>query len=375
MRFVDEYRDSTKAAALGVNIAEMCSPGDHFKVMEVCGGHTHTIYKHGLERYLPPAVELVHGPGCPVCVIPMGRVDDAISIAHEPGVTLACFGDMLRVPGGNGSFLDAKAAGADIRVVYSPMDALGIAIDEPGRKVVFMAIGFETTAPSTALTLLRAAARGVPNFSVFCNHVTIIPPLEAILNSADVQIDGFIGPGHVSAVIGCHPYETIARHYGKPVVVSGFEPLDVLQSVYLVVRQLVEKRADVENQYSRVVAWSGNEKAVAAIEATMERRPHFEWRGLGSIPWSALKLRAAFSAFDAEEQFQVPGVRVADPRACQCGQVLRGQIHPWECRVFATACTPESPIGTCMVSSEGACAAFYNFGRLDLLATRRAVRR
>ena len=374
MRFVDEFRDRDKAEALAVRIAELCPPDRRYKIMEICGGHTHTIYKHGLEHHLPPSVELVHGPGCPVCVIPMGRVDDAIAIARTAGVTLACFGDMLRVPGGHGSFLDAKAAGADVRVVYSPMDALQLALNEPDRQVVFMAIGFETTAPSTALTLLRAKNMGVPNFSVFCNHVTIIPPLRAILDAADVDIDGFIGPGHVSAVIGCRPYEPIAREYGKPVAVAGFEPLDVLQAVYLVVRQLVEGRAEVENQYSRVVTWEGNRRAVEVIAATMEPRPHFEWRGLGSIPWSALRLRDEFSAFDAEGRFDVPGVRVADPRACQCGEVLRGRLRPWECRVFGKACTPEKPIGTCMVSSEGACAAYYNFGRVNLERPRAKAR-
>ena len=360
---MSEYRDRAKATALAGAIASLCEPGRRYKLMEVCGGHTHTIYKHGLEHYLPPAVELVHGPGCPVCVIPMGRVADAISIARQPGVTMASFGDMLRVPGKKGSFLDAKAEGADIRVVYSPMDALKLAIDEPDRRVVFMAIGFETTAPSTAVTLIRALASAVPNFSVFCNHVTIIPPLRAILDAEDVDIDGFIGPGHVSTVIGCRPYLPIAADYHKPLVVSGFEPLDVLQSVFMIMRQLSERRAEVENQYGRVVSWGGNPRAVAAIEQTMELRPHFEWRGLGSIPWSALKLRPKFAGYDAEELFPVPGVRVADPKACQCGQVLRGRLRPWECRVFGKACTPEKPIGTCMVSSEGACAAYYNFGR------------
>ncbi|HTV10331.1 MAG TPA: hydrogenase formation protein HypD [Acidimicrobiales bacterium] len=364
MKFMEEYRDRNKATAVSAAIAELCEPGRRYKLMEVCGGHTYTIYKHGLEYYLPGAVELVHGPGCPVCVIPMGRVDDAISIARQDGVTMACFGDMARVPGSKGSFLRAKAEGADVRVVYSPMDALRIAIEEPARKVVFMAIGFETTAPSTALTLQRAKAMDVPNFSVFCNHVTIIPPLRAILDAPDVDIDGFVGPGHVSAVIGCKPYEVVTKEYNRPLVVSGFEPLDILQSVYMLMRQLASGRCEVENQYSRVVTWEGNPRALQAIEETMEPRPHFEWRGLGSIPLSALKLRDEFARFDAELIYQVPGVRVADPRACQCGQVLRGRLRPWECRVFAKACTPERPIGTCMVSSEGACAAFYNFGRL-----------
>lgn len=363
MRFVDEYRDPGKARALASQIEAACLPGRRYKLMEVCGGHTYTIFKHGLEDYLPDAVTLVHGPGCPVCVIPMGRVDDAISIASRPGVTMATFGDLLRVPGRHGSFLDAKAKGADIKMVYSPLDALRLARELPDRQVVFMAIGFETTAPSSAVTVLQAQAEGLRNFSIFCNHVTIIPPLRAILDSAEVDLDGFIGPGHVSAVIGCRPYEVIANEYKKPLVVAGFEPLDLLQAIYMLVRQLSEGRSVVENQYSRVVPWEGNPAALEVMDKTMELRPTFEWRGLGNIAYSALKLKEEYAAFDAERRFEVPGVRVADPRACQCGQVLRGLIQPWQCRVFGKACTPERPIGTCMVSSEGACAAYYNFGR------------
>ncbi|PWU47351.1 hydrogenase formation protein HypD [Micromonospora globispora] len=363
MRFVDEYRDADKAQALATQIAALCEPGRQYKFMEVCGGHTHTIYKHGIEDYLPESVSLVHGPGCPVCVIPMGRVDDAIAIANEPGVIMTAFGDMMRVPGGNGSFLDAKAAGADIRMVYSPLDALKIARTNPDRRVVFMAIGFETTSPSTAMTVLRAAAEGIDNFSVFCNHVTILPAIKAILDSPDLRLDGFLGPGHVSTVIGCRPYEFIARDYGKPLVCAGFEPLDLLQSVYLLLQQLAEGRCEVENQYTRVVPWDGNLRALEAIGQVMELRPYFEWRGLGFISHSALRMREEYAAYDAERLFDVPGVRVADPKACQCGEVLKGVLKPWECKVFGTACTPETPIGTCMVSSEGACAAYYNFGR------------
>ena len=363
MRFVDEYRDAGKAQALAASIAALCEPGREYTFMEVCGGHTHTIYKHGIEDYLPESITLVHGPGCPVCVIPMGRVDDAIHIASQPDVIMTSFGDMMRVPGGRGSFLDAKAAGADVRMVYSPLDALKIARQNPGRRVVFMAIGFETTAPSTAMTLLRAADEGLRNFSLFCNHVTIIPAVKAILDSPDLRLDGFIGPGHVSTVIGCRPYEFIAKEYGKPLVVAGFEPLDILQSIYMIMLQLKEGRCEVENQYGRVVPWDGNAKALRAIGETMELRPFFEWRGLGFISASALRLRQAFEAFDAELAFSLPGVRVADPKACQCGEVLKGVLKPWECKVFGTACTPETPIGTCMVSSEGACAAYYNYGR------------
>ncbi len=374
MRYVDEYRDAGKARALAARIAELCDPGRTYTFMEVCGGHTHTIYKHGIEDHLPDNVRLVHGPGCPVCVIPMGRVDDALHIAGQPDVIMTSFGDMMRVPGGSASFLDAKAAGADIRMVYSPLDALKIARRNPGRRVVFMAIGFETTTPSTAMTVLRAADEGLDNFSVFCNHVTIIPAIKAILDSPDLRLDGFIGPGHVSTVIGCRPYEFIAAEYGRPLVVAGFEPLDILQSIHLLLTQLAENRVAVENQYGRVVPWDGNGKALQVLSQVMEVRPHFEWRGLGFISHSALRLREAYAAYDAERLFDLPGVRVADPKSCQCGEVLKGVLKPWQCKVFGTACTPETPIGTCMVSSEGACAAYYNFGRFDRAAVREAIR-
>ncbi len=374
MRFVDEFRDGDKARALAAKITELCEPGRQYKLMEVCGGHTHTIYKHGLEDYLPEQVTLVHGPGCPVCVIPMGRVDDAMALAAEPDVILTSFGDMMRVPGSNGSFFDAKARGTDIRMVYSPLDALKVAKNNPDKRVVFMAIGFETTAPSTAMTLMRAEAAGLTNFSVFCNHVTIIPAIKAILESPDLRLDGFIGPGHVSTVIGCRPYEFIARDWAKPVVVAGFEPLDILQSIYMLMLQLARGEARIENQYSRVVPWDGNVTALRAIGQTMELRPYFEWRGLGFISQSALAVSPAYAAFDAELLFNVPGVRVADPKACQCGEVLKGVLKPWECKVFGTACTPETPIGTCMVSPEGACAAYYNYGRLRRTRVKEASR-
>jgi hydrogenase expression/formation protein HypD len=363
MRFVEEYRSPRLALQLAREIAALAEPGRGYKLMEVCGGHTHAIYKHGVEDLLPEQVELVHGPGCPVCVIPMGRQDDALSIARRPEVIFTTFGDMMRVPSSTGSLLDAKARGADVRMVYSPLDALRIAREHPRRHVVFFAIGFETTAPATALTLLRARAEGIRNFSVFANHVTIIPAIRAILESPDLRLDGFIGPGHVSAVIGLRPYRFVAAMHCKPVVVSGFEPLDVLQSVYMVMRQLAEGRSEVENQYTRVVREEGNGRALAAIAETMELRTTFEWRGLGFISQSALKLRAEFAEWDAEARFDVPAVRVADPKACQCGEVLKGVIKPWQCKVFGTACTPDHPIGTCMVSSEGACAAYYNYGR------------
>jgi hydrogenase expression/formation protein HypD len=363
VRFVDEYRDPAAARALVSQITDLAG-GDHVKLMEVCGGHTHTIYRHGIEHILPAAVELVHGPGCPVCVIPMGRIDDAIAVAETPGVIFTSFGDMMRVPGSNGNLLEAKARGADVRFVYSPLDALRIALENPDRQVVFFAVGFETTAPSTALTVLQARERQVSNFSVFSNHVTIVPPIKAILESPDLRLDGFIGPGHVSTVIGQRPYRFIPSHYGKPVVTAGFEPLDILQAITMLLTQIRQGRCEVENQYTRVVRDEGNPRALALLAQVFELRPHFEWRGLGFISQSALALRPEFAELDAELRYQVPGVRVADPKACQCGEVLKGVIKPWECKVFGTACTPETPIGTCMVSSEGACAAYYNYGRL-----------
>jgi hydrogenase expression/formation protein HypD len=363
VRFVDEFRDAEIAAALSREILGVVEPGRGYKVMEVCGGHTHSIYKYGVDDLLPENVELVHGPGCPVCVIPMGRVDDGIALAHQEGVIFTCFGDMMRIPGSHGSLLDAKAEGADVRMVYSPLDALRIAERNPDRDVIFFAIGFETTAPSTALTLKRAKAERLHNFFVMCNHVTIVPPLRALVDSPDLRLDGFVGPGHVSTVVGARPFEFIPADYGKPIVVAGFEPLDILHAIQMILRQLAEGRCEVENQYKRVVPYEGNRRALEVMAETFELRPHFEWRGLGFISQSALKLSDAFADFDAELRWEVPGVRVADPKACQCGEVLKGVIKPWECKVFGTACTPERPIGTCMVSPEGACAAYYNFGR------------
>jgi hydrogenase expression/formation protein HypD len=363
VKYVSEFRDAELARAVAAAIASITDPDRHYKLMEVCGGHTHTIYRHGIKDLLPDQVELVHGPGCPVCVLPMGRVDEGIAIAERPEVIFTCFGDMMRVPGSKGNLLEIKAQGADIRMVYSPLDALRIARENPDREIVFYAIGFETTAPSTALTLQRAKKEGIENFSVFCNHVTIVPPVRALLDSPDLRLDAFIGPGHVSTVIGCRPYEFMPKDYGKPVAVAGFEPLDILQSVLLLMRQLDEGRCEVENQYGRVVLWEGNLQALKSMAEVFELRPYFEWRGLGFIAQSALKLSEAYADFDAELRYSTPGVRVADPKACQCGEVLKGVLKPHECRVFGTACTPDHPLGALMVSSEGACAAYYNFGR------------
>ncbi len=361
MKFVDEFRDPEIIAKATEEIRRLTDPSRHYRFMEVCGGHTHAIYRFGLKDILPPNIELIHGPGCPVCVLPMGRIDDGLSIAKQENVTFTAFGDMMRVPGREGSPLEHKARGIDVRIVYSPADALKLAQRNPEKQVVFFAIGFETTAPSTALTLMRAKAQGIRNFSVFCNHVTILPGIRAILDSPDMRIDAFIGPGHVSAVIGCRPYEWIARNERKPIVVSGFEPVDVLQSIVMLLQQLRTGEAKVENQYKRVVPWEGNRAALKAIAEVFELRPYFEWRGMGFISQSALRLRESYAEWDAERRFSVPGVRVTDPKAAQCGEVLKGVLKPVQCKLFGKECTPERPVGALMVSSEGSCAAYYNY--------------
>ena len=367
MKYVDEFRDGEKARVLEREMAALVPrlpivDGRKLQIMEVCGGHTHAIFRYGIEAMLPKEVELVHGPGCPVCVLPMGRIDDCVAIAERPGVIFTTFGDAMRVPGSKKSLLQAKGDGADVRMVYSPLDALALAKKHPEKDVVFFALGFETTTPSTALTVLQAEADGVTNFSLFCNHITIVPTLRSILDSNDLQIDAFIGPGHVSMVIGTTPYDFIAEQYRKPIVVAGFEPLDVLHSIYMVLQQLADGRCEVENQYARVVPTAGNRMAMEAVATVFEVRDHFEWRGLGSIEHSGLRIRDTYAAYDAEVKFGVPGLLVLDPAACQCGEVLKGTLKPWQCRIFGTACTPESPLGALMVSSEGACAAYYQYG-------------
>jgi hydrogenase expression/formation protein HypD len=361
MKFVDEFREPELINKAADEIRRLADPTCHYRLMEVCGGHTHAIYRFGLKDILPENIELIHGPGCPVCVLPMGRIDDGLSMAQDPNVIFTAFGDMMRVPGMQGSPLEHKARGMDVRIVYSPTDAIKIAQANPGRHVVFFAIGFETTAPSTALTLMRAKSLGLANFSVFCNHVTIIPAIRAILDSPDMRLDGFIGPGHVSTVIGCRPYEWIAANEKKPIVVSGFEPLDILQSIVMLLRQLKNGEARVENQYKRVVPWEGNRAALAAMAEVFQLRPFFEWRGLGFISQSALRIRDSYAEWDAEQRFNVPGLRVTDPKAAQCGEVLKGVLKPAQCKLFGNECTPEHPIGALMVSSEGSCAAFYNY--------------
>jgi hydrogenase expression/formation protein HypD len=369
MKFVDEFRDPEVINTTAEEIRRLANDGRHYRMMEVCGGHTHAIYRFGLKDILPDNIELIHGPGCPVCVLPMGRIDDGLALAKDPNVMFTAFGDMMRVPGMTGSPLEHKARGLDIRIVYSPADALKLAKANPEKHVLFFAIGFETTAPSTALTIMRARAEGIHNFSVFCNHVTIIPAIRAILDSPDMRLDAFIGPGHVSTVIGCRPYEWIAGNEHKPIVVSGFEPLDILQSIVMLLRQLKAGEAKVENQYKRVVPWEGNRAALKAMNEVFELRPYFEWRGLGFISQSALRLRDSYAEFDAEQRFDIPGVRVTDPKAAQCGEVLKGVLKPAQCKLFGKECTPEHPVGALMVSSEGSCAAYFNYEHRKAMAS------
>ena len=376
MKYVDEFRDPVKAQALAFGIRGLVKRIERAKqrplqIMEVCGGHTHTIFRYGIQQLLPDAVEFVHGPGCPVCVLPMGRVDDCVTLAERPEVIFTTFGDAMRVPGSKKSLLKAKADGADVRMVYSPLDALKLARENPTREVIFFGLGFETTMPSTAMTVLQARADGIRNFSLFCNHITIIPTIKAILDSPDLHLDGFLGPGHVSMIIGSSPYQFIANHYRKPITIAGFEPLDVLHSMWMVLKQIADGRCEVENQYGRIVPEQGNPQALAAIAEVFELREFFEWRGLGSIDHSGVRVRDAYAEFDAEQKFPVANLKIADPKSCQCGEVLKGVIKPHQCKVFGTACTPEVPLGSLMVSSEGACAAYYNYGRIDTTGLKR----
>ena len=371
MKYVDEFRDGNLAQGIASAIAQAADTGRSYSFMEFCGGHTHAISRYGIADYLPPNVRMVHGPGCPVCVLPIGRIDLAIKLALEQGVILCSYGDPLRVPASGGlSLLKAKARGGDIRMIYSTADILPIARDNPEREVVFFAIGFETTTPPTAILIKQAGAEGIKNLSVLCNHVLTPSAITHILQSPEVReygtlpLDGFIGPSHVSAVIGSRPYEHFAEEYRKPVVISGFEPLDVMQSILMLIRQINEERAEVENEFSRAVTHEGNRKAQILVAELFELRRTFEWRGLGEVPYSALKIRQQFAGYDAENRFGLHYAPVADNKACDCGAILRGVKIPVECKLFGTACTPETPMGSCMVSSEGACAAHYTYGRL-----------
>jgi hydrogenase expression/formation protein HypD len=362
MKYVAEFRRADVARKLADEIARVAT--EPMRLMEVCGGHTHAIFKFGLPALLPPTIDLIHGPGCPVCVTPRDTVDRAILLAGRPDVILATYGDMLRVPGSSSSLLLEKSRGADVRMVYSPLDALRLAGEHPDRRVVFFAIGFETTAPSAALTVLKAKAQGIENFAILSNHVLLPPMLKAILDSRDVHLDGFLGPGHVSTIIGTRPYEFVAGRYGKPLVVSGFEPLDMLQSILMLARQIRDRRAAVEIQYTRVVTPTGNVRALQAIGEVFEPS-HAQWRGMGTVPMSGLKVRAPYAPWNAEALFPdlVVHSEVDDPKACECRDIVRGAKKPWDCRIIGTICTPQTPVGACMISAEGACAAYYKYGR------------
>jgi hydrogenase expression/formation protein HypD len=370
MKYIDEFRNGDTARKLGHRIAEDAHPDRVYRLMEFCGGHTHAIFRYGIPDLLPPNVRMIHGPGCPVCVLPIGRLDMAIRLVREKGVTLCTYGDMLRVPGSRKmSLLRAKAEGGDVRMVYSATDALEVARRNPDKQVVFFAIGFETTTPPTAVAVKIAEAEGLANFSVYCNHVLTPPALIHLLETANpedpepVRIDGFVGPAHVSVVIGTDAYARFAEHYRKPVVISGFEPLDVLQSIWMLVRQLNDDRTEIENQYTRAVQHQGNLKAQRIVGEVLEVRESFEWRGLGDVPYSALRVREAYARFDAERRFGVEVVRANENKACECPAILRGAKKPTDCKVFGTVCTPENALGSCMVSAEGACAAYYTYGR------------
>lgn len=370
MKFIDEFRDRKLAENLKRSIEEEVEPGRQYNLMEFCGGHTHAIFRYGVQDLLPQNVNFVHGPGCPVCVLPMGRIDNAIQLVQEQDVILCTYGDLMRVPAsGRKSLLNIKAEGADVRMVYSTQDALNIARNNPGREVVFFAIGFETTTPPTAVAIKQAQAEGLKNFSVFCNHVLTPAAIQNILESPEVrqigsvQIDGFFGPSHVSSIIGSQPYEFFAEEYQKPVVIAGFEPLDVMQAALMLIRQINEGRHEVENEYSRVVSRDGNKKAQNLVAEVMELRRMFEWRGLGMVPYSALKIKKEYAEFDSEQRFDMPAITASDIKGCECPQILRGAKKPTDCKLFGTVCTPENPMGSCMVSSEGACAAYWSFGR------------
>ena len=376
MKYADEYRDKDIALGLARAIRAEADPKKPYRFMEFCGGHTHAISRYGLEDMLPSNVRMIHGPGCPVCVLPAGRIDMAIRLAERPEIILCVYGDLMRVPGSQGaSLLKAKARGADIRMVYSTIDAIRIAEDNPGREVVFFAIGFETTTPPTAVMIRLAEKKQLENISVFCNHVLTPPAMQGILNTPDVggvEIDGFVGPAHVSTVIGTAPYEFCAEDFGKPVVIAGFEPLDMMQAILMLVRQVNEHRHEVENQYSRAVSRDGNLRAKAEVSDIFELRDEFEWRGLGQLPHSGLKLKQAYAKYDAEIRFAMAELRVDDNPACECGDILRGVKKPADCKLFGTLCTPETPMGSCMVSSEGACAAHWTYGRFRDHQFRRA---
>lgn len=361
MKYIDEYRDPVAAARYARALARTATKA--WTIMEVCGGQTHAIVKFGVDELLPPNVSLVHGPGCPVCVTPLELIDKAIEIASQPNLIFCSFGDMLRVPGSCSDLLMVKAAGGDVRIVYSPLDALKVATANPNREVVFFAVGFETTAPANAMAVFQARLRGILNFTILVSHVLVPPAMEAILSSPINRVQGFLAAGHVCTVMGYTEYEPIASRYHVPIVVTGFEPLDILQGVYMCVRQLEEGRAEVENQYTRSVKRQGNQRAQELIREVFAIVPR-KWRGVGDIPQSGLALREPYVAFDAERRFGVADYRAEESSECISGLILQGVKKPNECPAFGTTCTPEQPLGATMVSAEGACAAYYRYRRV-----------
>ncbi len=363
MKFVDEFRDPQRARRLIAAIRALYpAVGRPLQLMEFCGGHTQTLLRYGIEQLLPEGIEMVHGPGCPVCVLPRERVDDALALAQRPEVIFATFGDAMRVPGSRQTLLQARAGGADVRMVYSPLDALLLARRHPEREVIFFALGFETTMPATALTVLQAARQGIGNFSLFCNHITTLPTLRAVLEDPHMRLDGLLAPGHVSMVVGMQPFVRVAAHYRLPIVISGFEPLDMLQSLWLLLGQLVAGRHEVENQYARVVPAAGNTPGLAAVARVFGLQAAFDWDGSAAPEGSGVRMREEYACFDAERRFPVAGRPAAVPAPPQCEQVLMGRIRPQACRYFGSACTPRAPMGALMVSAEGACAACYRYG-------------
>lgn len=361
MKFIDEYRNEADAQRLVQAIQRVVTRP--WTLMEICGGQTHTLIKSGIDRLLPREVTLVHGPGCPVCVTPLEMIDRALAIAHQPGVILTSFGDMLRVPGSSADLLSARAQGADVRIVYSPLDALKLAQQNPDRQVVFFAVGFETTAPANAAVVWQASQLGVTNFSILSAHVLVPPAMAAILGAPDHLVQGFLAAGHVCAVMGYWEYEPLAAHYQAPIVVTGFEPLDLLQGIYMALKMLEEGRVGVENQYSRAVTRGGNAPAQRLLGQVFQVCDR-AWRGIGVIPASGLALRPAYAAFDAEQRFAVSTISAQESPLCIAGQIMQGLKKPHECAVFGTLCTPEKPLGAPMVSSEGACAAYFQYGRV-----------
>ncbi|HVU12733.1 MAG TPA: hydrogenase formation protein HypD [Phototrophicaceae bacterium] len=364
MKYIDEYRDAEAVRRFARAIAKITTRA--WTIMEICGGQTHAIVKYGVDELLPPQIHLLHGPGCPVCVTPIELIDKAIEIAGRPEVIFTSFGDMLRVPGSRGDLLAAKSRGGDVRIVYSPLDALKLAQANPDRQVVFFAVGFETTAPANAMAVYQAAQHKIDNFSILVSHVLVPPAIEAILGAPDNRVQGFLAAGHVCAVVGYEDYYPLAQKYHVPFVVTGFEPLDIMQGIYMTVRQLEGGRAEVENQYARCVRREGNIPAQQLVTDVFTVVPR-KWRGIGEIPSSGLGLRASYMAFDAERRFDLQDYHADESAECVSGTVLQGRIKPFECPAFGTRCTPEHPLGATMVSSEGACAAYYRYRRAEVL--------